>query len=174
MEPNITSDLSEKQVAEFQRDQLKRFKKRQSLELMLSNRERKAIAPAFPVSVASLSDWLNEDRPAAMGGQWLPAWTREIGPGLLRWLAKEAGYDLVEAGELGPVPVTDSAQLLALICTHHGRLVGQIIQAREDGSIDGQERAEIWPEITRLIRELEAEAEYFRPRDRRHVVGGES
>jgi hypothetical protein len=174
MESNIPSDLSEKQVAEFQREQLRRFKKRQLLELMLSNRERKAVAPEFPVSLATLSDWFNEEKPAAMGAQWLPAWSREIGPGLLRYLAKEAGYDLVEAGELGPVPVTDAGQLLALISTHHGRLVGQIIQAREDGQITDEERRQIWPEITRLIRELEAEAEYFRPLDRRRAAGGES
>lgn len=172
METNVNSGLSEKQVAEFQREQLRRFKKRQLLELMLSNRERKAVAPEFPVSLATLSDWMNEDKPAAMGAQWLPAWTREIGPGLLRYLAKECGYDLVDAGEGGPVECADSAQLLALISIHHGRLMGQIIQAREDGAITDQERQEIWPEICRLIRELETEAEAFRPV--RRVVGGES
>jgi hypothetical protein len=173
MPETVTSNMSEKQVAEFQKRQLRDFKYQQNLELMLSRRERKAVAPGFPCSEASLCDWLKEGGPAAMGAQWLPAWTREVGPGLLRWIAKECGFDLVDEDEAGPVEVTDSAQLLALIAVHHGRLMGQIIQAREDGNIDDQEREEIWPEVCRLIRELEAEAEYFRPLRRERAAGGD-
>lgn len=166
MHENISPAPSEKQVAEFQREMLKKFKERMALELMLCRRERKAIAPDMPVSLASLSDWLNTEKPGAMGAHWLVAWTREVGSGLLRWIAKETGFGLVDQDEAGPAEVTDSAQLLALICQHHGHVLALIIQAREDGIIDDQERDVIWPEICRLLRELEAEAEYFRPRNR--------
>jgi len=168
MDPNVTSNMTEGQIDEFQRDLLKKLKHRMNLELLLSGRERKAIAPDLPASQATLCDWLKEGKPSVMGAHWLPAWTREVGPGLLRWIAKEAGYGLVDQDEAGPVEVTDSAQLLALISAHHGHVLAMIIQAREDGIIDDDERGAIWPDICLLIRELEleAEAEYFRPRSK--------
>ena len=166
MPDNFSPGPTEKQVSEFQRDLLKKCKNRMNLELLLSQRERKAVAPDMKISEASLCDWLMEGKNCAMGVHWLPAWTREVGSGLLRWIAKEAGYGLVDEDEAGPVEITDSAQLLALIAQHHGHVMALIIQAREDGIIDEQEKASVWPEICRLIRELEAEAEAFRPSKR--------
>lgn len=163
MEVNFNHSCADGQEGNFQSELAKRFKKRMAMEVMLSRRERKAIAEDIPISQASLSDWMNTGKAAAMPTWWLPAWTREVGPGLLRWIAKEAGYGLVDEDEAGPVEVVDSAQLLSLIAQHHGRVMALIIQAREDGLIEEQEKAAIWPEICKLIRELEAEAEIFRP-----------
>lgn len=166
MNNNMVSPPAEGQGENFQSGMVKNLKRTMALEILLSHRERKAIAADMPCCQATLSDWLNEGKPAGMPVWWLPAWTREVGPGLLRWIAKENGLALVDQDEAGPVEVTDSAQLLALISHHHGHVLALIIQAREDGVIDDQERDAIWPDICRLIRELEAEAEYFRPRSK--------
>lgn len=149
---------------DFHQDTRRKFKERMQLSVLSSRRPRKAIAEDMGVCEASLSDWLDVGKRSSKPAHHLAAWTREVGPGLLRWIARENGLGLVtEAGTAGPVEMADPGLLLALISIHHGMLMGQIIQAREDGIIDDRERAEIWPEIQRLIRELEAEAEYFRP-----------
>ncbi len=163
MPNNIMASSPEGQGENFQSGQVKNLKRTMALELLLSRRERKAVAADLPVCQATLSDWMNEGKSAGMPVWWLSAWTREVGPGLLRWIAKENGLALVDQDEAGPVEITDSAQLLALISQHHGHVMALIIQAREDGVIDDQERDAIWPDICKLIRELE---DYFRPRSK--------
>ena len=162
----MSQDFPECHALDIHRDIRKKFKKRMQLEILKSKRERKAIASDMGISPSLLCDWLNEGKPDSMPAHFVDAWTREVGPGLESWIARENRRRLVSDDETEPIEVADSAQLLALISMHHGRLVGQIIQAREDGVITDSERAAIWPEISRLIQELEAEAEYFQPRSK--------
>jgi dUTPase len=164
MTTKVQRSSSESQQPDFHQEKRVKFKELMQLGVLLSKRPRKAIAADMEVCQASLCDWLNPDERSSMPAHHLASWTREVGNGALKWIAKENGLGLVDEDESGPVEVQDSAQLLALIAIHHGKLMGQIIQAREDGIIDDDERTEIWPAICCLIRELEAEAEYFRPR----------
>ncbi len=165
MQSNLAVPLGQNQTEDFDFDRRKRLKRQMALEILLSRRERKAIAADMPISEGLLSKWLKEGRPDAMPAHWLDAWTREVGPGLLAWIAKESGHAVVDQeGTPDETAGLDSAQLLSLICRHHGSVMALIIQAREDGVIDEHEKPEIWTEIQKLIRELEAEAEYFRPR----------
>lgn len=162
MTMNIGNNTPENNQEVFRRQIRKNFKSRMALEIALSRRERKAIAEDMGISHPTLCDWLNEGKQESMPAHWIPAWTREVGRGLLQSLAKENGLMLVDA-EDSPVEIQDAGQLLSLISRHHGQVMALIIQAREDGAIDSQERETIWPEIQRLIREIEAEAEFFRP-----------
>ena len=163
MSSNIGSLATEHNERDFHSDIRKKFKRLMQTSILASKRERKAIAADMGISPSLLCDWLNEGKPESMPAHHLDAFTREVGKGTLRWIARENGLGLVSEDDPHHVEVTDSAQLLSLIAMHHGQLMGQIIQAREDGVIDDHERASIWPEIQRLIRELEDEAEYFRP-----------
>lgn len=164
MDNNFAPSCAECQEGNFQVALSRKFKERMGLEIALSRRPRKAIADDMPCSQASLCDWLNTAQgKATMPAHWLAAWTREVGAGLLKWIAKENGLGLVDLEESGSVDTSNSAQLLALISQHHGHVLALIIQAWEEDLIPEEEKAGIWQELCRLIRELEAEAEAFRP-----------
>ncbi|BDU72348.1 hypothetical protein [Mesoterricola silvestris] len=162
MESNLAHCLPEGQPENFEESRIKRFKRRLNQETVLCGRERKAIATDMQCSQSSLSIWLDHGR-GSMPVHWLPEWTREVGPGLLSWIAKENGYSLVQETAGEPVPVMDAGQLMALIALHHGKAMAGMIQAREDGVITEQEKRDVFPDLQRLIRELEAQAENFRP-----------
>lgn len=163
MNRSIGNPSTEDHHQEVHRDIRKKFKELMQLSILVSRRERKAIASDMHISAGLLCDWLNPGKPESMPAHYLASWTKEVGKDVLRWIAKENGLLLVEEESEPAQEIHDSAQLLALISVHHGRLMGQIIQAREDDVIDDKERRLIFPEICRLIHELEAEAEYFRP-----------
>lgn len=169
MDSNLARRFPENQPEDFHQDRRKRFKEMMLLQILLSRRERKAIADDMRISQGLLSDWLNEKTRESMPAHWLDAWTREVGPGLLAWVAKENGFQLVRNEDAPPTAVIDGSQLLALIAKHCGCLVAAVIQAREDGIIDDDERRQVYPEFMRLIGELEAEAERFRPNVGRRV-----
>lgn len=168
MTGNLALPLPQDQPENFEEtNRAKNFKRLLNLDLLLSNRPRKAIADGMGVSESSLSRWLSESVRDNMPGYWQAAWNREVGLGTFRWTAKESGLVLTRDDYEQPEPVEDGAQLISLISKHHGNVMALIIQAREDGVIDDTERATVYPEIKRLIREIEAEAEYFRPRPAR-------
>lgn len=155
------------------------FKQWLNLELLLCKRPRKTICEDMEISEPLLSDWTN-DKLLVLPPPWrLIGWTREVGPGLIRRVLREAGrYDVVDLDRADPpVRVTSGTQLVGLIAKHQGHLTAVSLQALEDGVIEDHERDGVYPEIQRVIRELESLAENFRPltkADRRHVVGGES
>ena len=64
------------------------------LEIELSGRLRKNLSEELGVDQAQLSRWEAENYPATFPIHLLPAWTRYVGPGLLEYLAREAGYEL--------------------------------------------------------------------------------
>lgn len=163
MSGTIGNHSTENNLEVFRRQIRKNFKARMNMEIALCQRERKAIGADMGISQATLSDWLSEGKIESMPAHMLPAWTREVGRGLLSWVARENGLDLVDREDSAP-EVTDAGQLLGLISIHHGKVMALILQARIDGVIDDAERQAIWTEIQRLLREIEMEAEHFRPR----------
>lgn len=163
MESNLARHLPEGKTPDFHQDRRRRFKERMELSVLLSKRPRKAIAEDMGVCEASFSDWLNSGKRESMPAHFLDAWTREVGRDILQWVAKENGLELVPLADTTPEVVADGNQLLALISIHHGKTMGAMIQAREDRVIEEREKRAIFPDIQRLIRELEAEAELFRP-----------
>jgi len=164
MESNFVHNPAECHREDFNRAIRKNFKHRMNLEMANSMRERKAVAADMEISATTLCDWLKEGKQDSMPAYWLASWTREVGPGLLRWIAKENGLTLVFDEGTAPALVTNSASLMALIARHHGQVMGLMIQAHEDDAIDEAEREAVYPEIQRLIRELEVQSENFRPK----------
>ena len=166
MTGSIGTQSPEGQHQDIHRDVRKNFKKRMQLSILLSGRERKAIASDMKIIPSLLCDWLNEGKPESMPAHFLASWTKEVGKDVLRWIAKENGIALVDEEDIGPVHVANPAHLLALISQHHGKAMAQMIHAQADGVIDDEERFSIWPELCRLIQELEAQAEHYRPRSK--------
>jgi hypothetical protein len=59
----------------------------------------------------------------------LLAWTQLVGPGLLRWLARRCGYDLVPRGSApAPLNMPHVEELLGAVSRHTGDAVGKTFE----------------------------------------------
>lgn len=84
------------------------------------------IAPKLGVDDSFLSKWTKRDS----GKDFFPLfrlvrWTRFVGPGLLRWVAKQCGYEIVPRDAHMDVP--EPAALVALFARKSGAAIGQTI-----------------------------------------------
>jgi len=115
---------------------LRRLKRQMRIFLELSGRAHKAVEMGMGLSKGTLTTWLEDGYPGAMGVHHLPDWTREVGPELEDWLAAQNdGTEEILALENEP-PLTLAA-LLALVS---GQEVSQLLQDIQAGW-DPQHRA---------------------------------
>ncbi|WP_316411295.1 hypothetical protein [Mesoterricola sediminis] len=91
------------------------------------------------VDVSLLSHWTSRSKPVCMPLHRLVRWTKVMGPGLLRWIARKCGFELVELAPNGNVP--DPSSLVAIFSRKAGAAVGQTIEdIASGGTWDPEER----------------------------------
>ena len=134
---------------------LTHFKRRMRLEIELSGCQRKNIADEISTDQPQLSRWEHENYPGTLPSHLLPAWTRYVGPGLLAYLAREAGYDLVAGDDLDRMAEGVTAQSLggisSALAVKHGKVLGLIIQVLEDGKIRPDEEQQLVAALPDII-----------------------
>ena len=96
-------------------------------------------AAALKVDISLLSHCTSKNKPGCMPIHRLVRWTKVMGPGLLRWLARKCGFELVPLNDqLGcPEPIP----LIALFSAKAGAAVGETLSdVASDGRWDDDER----------------------------------
>lgn len=134
-----------------------RFKAHLRLHIETCGEQRKNIAGACDSDQPQLCRWENENYSGTLPSHLLPAWTRYVGPGLMAYLAREAGYDLVAGDDVDSIVEGVTAQSLggisAALAVKHGKVLGLIIQVLEDGKVkpnEEQQLVEALPDIIAL------------------------
>lgn len=118
------------------------------------------LAKVIGVSDSALSFYRSGDRP-------IPAFLVPLvdealgGHSVQRALASMAGCELVPSI---PVRRTVVDSLAPLIARNSGALLGALIEAQSDNVVTQEEREAVFPIISRLIHQLQAEAEWWDPR----------
>lgn len=138
-----------------------RLKRQMQAEVLGCGLAHAAIARGMGYDEGQFSRLLSDSYPDTLPASALPAWTREVGPGLQEWLAEQTGHALVADD---PHTDRDAGDLTAAIARGAGQVVALLIQARQDGAVSQAERELVWPELQKLIHQLEAEAQHFDPR----------
>jgi hypothetical protein len=121
------------------------------LQLELSGVPRKVLAEELGADDVRLCRWLNDNYPDRFPADLLPVWTREVGPGLLNWIARETGRELVATDAALGLIEGDPVHLVALISRHSGATVAQTLEdIASGGQWDGQERKKALHAFLRL------------------------
>lgn len=145
-----------------------RLKRQARLQLEQSGIPRKALAEDLYTDETRLCRWLNDDYRDRFPADLLSAWTRELGPGLLSWIARDCGYDLVATDPRKFHPANDDpVQLVALIARHSGITISETIEAISSGGMwTAEEKRHALSAFTRLqflvnelVEELQREEE---------------
>lgn len=118
------------------------------LEVEVCGRQLKAIALGLEVDAAVLSRWLSQDCPDVMPSHQLPAWEREVGPGLWSFLEAE------RPGFTAPAP-QDVASPASLLARLSGSTVSALIQHLQDAEWSSHERHNDLPGLRRLLAVVE-------------------
>lgn len=106
----------------------RRFKRQMRIFIEISGLSQKAVAMGMGVPSGTLTRWLSDAYPDAMGGHHFPDWTREVGPELEDWSAEQNDGGDISALESEP-PLT----LAALLAVAAGKEVGQLLQDIQSG-----------------------------------------
>ena len=123
---NRCNEEAEKTVCSLK---LRRFKRQMRIFQELSGISQKAIAIGMGVPSGTLTRWMSDAYPDAMGAHHLPDWTREVGPELEDWSAEQNDQsDDILALEAQP-PLT----LAGLLAVAAGKEVGQLLADIQSG-----------------------------------------
>jgi hypothetical protein len=96
-------------------------------------------AGPLKVDVSTLSKWTARSKPAPIPAYRLVRWTKVMGPGLLRWICRMCGYELIPIHEHLDCP--EPIPLIALFSAKAGAAVGETLaDIASDGQWDDSER----------------------------------
>ena len=119
------------------------------------------LAEAMRMDPGRFSDWLNGDfgpGVANMPGDRISAWTELVGPGLLRWLAHKAGYDLVPRDSVPGQMIPSVERLLASFTREAGAAVGTTLDdIASNGSWTRKEKSNdlaLWQHLQHLVNSI--------------------
>lgn len=105
------------------------------------------------IPVEALYKYLNPNSWNNLPAFWIPTWTKEIGPELLMWLAKESGYAVAK------LPSEDIDQMEAVrVATKALKECSEALEAYskavEDGKVTVWEMRDIRREVTEALSAL--------------------
>ena len=147
MEGNFASAPLQDQNLSYELTDRERFKRQLRIELENSSFKQFGIADDLGVDSSLISHWKEEDTGKnCMPAHWLMRWTRVAGPGLLRWVARQGGYDLVPRDSSAPGLHATVEQLLGGFSTDAGAALGQVINGKADLAL--------WLKIQHLVNSI--------------------
>lgn len=112
-------------------------------------RNKKAIAYELRTSDAQLCRYLGDGYADDLPAHKVPLLTREVGPGYIEWLAREAG-GTYHHGEQALVSRESVTTLLGLLAKQSGQVVQQLLQHLEDHIWSEKERLADLPSLRKL------------------------
>jgi hypothetical protein len=125
---------------------LRRVKRQMRIFLELSGISQKAVEIDMGVPKGTLTTWIQDGYPNAMGVHHLPDWTREVGPEFENWLQEQNDQDNVSSLITQP-PMT----LAAMLARISGQEVAALIQDIQSGGVwDANERNGRLPGLHKL------------------------
>jgi hypothetical protein len=164
MEPNFYDLPYQEQVAsseEPENDKTDRenFTSQLIVEVENSSGKQFGIADGMKVDESTISKW-KDSRPGlpVMPAWRLVRWTKKVGPGLLRWIACQSGYDLVPHNRVAPCRPPKVERLVATFARHAGAAVGQTLDnIASDGVWTEKEKANdlaLWLKIQHYVNNI--------------------
>ena len=134
MEHNINASVSQDQglsreEPESDRAARENFTSRLIVEIENCDSKQWGIADGMRVTESAVSHW--KDSTSQLPAWRLVRWTRVVGPGLLRWIARQAGYDLVPRDSV-PGRILSVEQMLSGFSVDAGAALGQTILGKTD------------------------------------------
>lgn len=138
-----------------------KFKRRFRLVLEATGVPHKAVAIEAGIDPGFLSRAIRDEHDEAIHAHHLPALTRELGSGLMEWLAVQCGGVYIHGGESSHIE--DSPGILTGMLAHEvGGVVKQVFQDLVDGEWSTEERTSRIPalrKIEMLAKSLREDAE---------------
>ena len=138
-----------------------KFKRRIRLELESSGVPHKAVAIEAGLDAGFFSRAIRDDHDEAIHAHSLPAITRELGPGLMEWLAGQCGGTYQHGADAQHIEAAP-AVLIGLLAHHSGDTLQQLIQDLQDQDWTPAEKAARIPGLRKLhqiVESLLADAE---------------
>ena len=124
------------------------LKDRLRCEVAASGLPHKAIAIGIGMDQGQFSRVLSDEHNDALHAHSLPTLTREMGPGLMQWLALRCGGQYTHGAER--VPQGSPVVLVGLLARETGATLQQLIQQLEDHRWDADERMAALPGLRKL------------------------
>ena len=149
MESSFVSPSSQRQSVIVDTAKTK-FKRRLRLELEVTGVEPKAVYTEAGIDKGAFSRICNNESPDALHAHHLPAVTRELGPGLMEWIAMQCG-GTYRHGEKTSVSELTPQCLLSLLAKTEGEVLQQMILQLEDNEWSPQEQREALPGLRNLV-----------------------
>jgi hypothetical protein len=136
MTSNFRHDPAQGKADNLERLKLKaRFR----LEIESAGLPQKAVAIGAGIDEGHLSRLLNDSHGDALPAHKLPAITRELGPGLMEWIALQCGGVYVHGTEAQHIEAAPGV-LTGMLAHEVGDVVQQVFQDMADGSWSADER----------------------------------
>lgn len=129
MHPNFRSNHGQPQPESLDPARAS-LKSRLRLEVESSGLPHKAIAIGIGMDQGQFSRVLSDEHKDALHAHTLPMLTRELGPGLIEWLAVRCGGTYIHGAE--PCRTEPPVVLIGLLAQQSGATVQQLIQQLED------------------------------------------
>ena len=139
MPTNLAFNAGQNHLEKIDRAAKNKFKSRLRLELELAGIPQKALAYATNTDEGQLSRILNDKYEDVFPAHKLPLLTREMGPGVMEWLAVQCG-GIYSHGAEPPLIEGSLATLVGSLAAQAGECVKQLIFVMESDHIhDKQE-----------------------------------
>ena len=138
-----------------------KFKRRIRMELDATGVPCKAVSIEAGLDPGFFSRAIRDEHDEAIHAHSLPAITRELGPGLMTWLAGQCGGTYQHGAEIGHIEAQPTV-LIGLLAHESGDLIQQLIQDLADADWSPKERAARIPSLRKLhsiVESLLADAE---------------
>lgn len=144
----IPHSSNQRQAESIDTPKLK-FKRRLRMELDASGTSEKAVALEARIDFGQFSRMLDATYTDALHAHHIPAFVRECGPGLMRWLAVQCGGTYQH--DILPVRSDDSPLVLIGLLAHQsGHSIQHLIQDLQDGQWSPEERLAALPGLRKL------------------------
>lgn len=124
------------------------LKNRLRFEVAASGLPHKAVAIGIGMDQGQFSRVLSDEHKEALHAHSLPHLTRELGAGLMQWLALRCGGTYVHG--LESAPSEPPVVLLGLLARQSGSTLQQLIQQLEDNDWNPYERRAAVPALRKL------------------------
>jgi len=106
------------------------------------------------IPTEALYKYLNPNSWNNLPAFWIPIWTKQIGPELLMWLAKEAGYAVAKLPDDENISHIDAVKAAAKAMKECSEALETYSKAIEDGKITLLELKNIKKEVTEALSAL--------------------